>query len=258
MDVFNITFKLGKNNMHIVIIGYGRMGKEVENSARQLSIPVAKIIDSIDQLKEYRFSPNEVAIEFTEPEAFLDNIKLLCAKKVVTVTGTTGWCSEQEKVERLVKESEIGFLYSSNFSIGVNLFWKVLGFTAKLMNNFAQYDIALHETHHKEKQDSPSGTALQSADIILQNLSRKSDIVVDKLDRKINPDELHVSSTRSGYTVGEHHAIFDSLSDSLTITHAAKNRLGYAHGAIACAKWLYQNQHKGIFTMHDYMQELQI
>jgi 4-hydroxy-tetrahydrodipicolinate reductase len=242
--------------MRIVIIGYGRMGKEIENCAKQLSIPISKTIDCKADLKTYQFDPDEVAIEFTEPKAFLDNIKILCEKKVTTVAGTTGWDTQKKQVEKLVHDANIGFLYSTNFSIGVNLFWKVLNHTATLMNHFDQYDIALHEIHHKEKKDSPSGTALQSAHILLQQLSRKNDIVTDKMDRKIKNNELHVSSTRSGYVVGKHSAIFDSLADSLTISHAAKNRQGYAQGAILCAKWLYQNQKIGFFTMDDYMKDL--
>lgn len=239
--------------MKIAIIGYGRMGHEVEKQAQALSFPITKKIDSLQELKVAEFAADEVAIEFTDATAFLKNIAILCQKKVKVISGTTGW-QQSDTIKQMVLDSKISFLPASNFSIGVNLFWLLLERAAKLMNSFPMYDVMTNEIHHKDKADSPSGTALTAANILLEHLARKDKIVTDKLERPLKANEIHVSSTRGGYVCGKHAVIFDSIYDEIQISHNAKNRQGFAQGAIEAAAWLYK-QKPGYFNIQDFIKD---
>ena len=242
--------------MKIALIGYGNMGHEIEKLAKELSIPVSKKINTLQDLQNASFDSDEIAIEFTHADAFLKNIEILCHKKANAVTGTTGWQKQQMYVQTLVNNSKIGFLYASNFSIGVNLFWMMLEQAAKLINNFSTYDILCHETHHKNKLDAPSGTAITMAKKLIQQLSQKDTLVTEPLQREIKENEIHISSTRGGYVFGNHTVTFDSLYDSISISHNAKNRQGFAKGAIDAAVWLHEKQKTGFFNIDDFIGDL--
>jgi 4-hydroxy-tetrahydrodipicolinate reductase len=237
--------------MKIAIIGYGKMGKMIEQQAKEESITISRIIDTKYELVSAYFNKDEVAIEFTEPDVCLGNIEILTNKGVNIICGTTGWYEHMEKVKRLVSVCGTGFLYASNFSIGVNIFWKIVKEAATIIDKFEDYDVLVHEIHHGKKKDSPSGTAITTAHIILDNIKRKEHIVTEKMDKAPKANEVHVSSTRGGHVIGKHEVMFDSLSDSISILHDSKGRSAYAKGAINCAKWVQSK--RGFFNINDYM-----
>lgn len=215
------------------------MGKEIELQAKQLRISISQIIDQKKDLQKATFKPDEVAIEFTSPEVCLQNLHELIEKKVPVVCGTTGWLNNIREIESLVKKNQGSFLYASNFSIGVHLFWKTLEQLSKSMNTFDQYNVSVREVHHTQKKDKPSGTAKTSAEIVSKYIHR-----VKNLD---------IESIREGTVVGDHHVFFDSAEDTIELVHKAKSRAGFARGAIACAQWIHDK--KGFFSIEDYMKE---
>ena len=240
--------------MKIVIIGYGKMGKAINSEAQKLSILVSKIINNRDELISYTFQDQEVAIDFTEPLEFIKNIKILTSKQVNTVCGTTGWFNSISQVQELVLKSNIGLIYSPNFSIGVNIFWKIIKSASAIINQFEDYDVIGHEIHHKNKKDSPSGTLLTTAQIVIDNIKRKNKIVTDSINKPIHPELLHLKSSRCGTSTGIHKIIFDSVDDYIKISHHAKNRRAYAHGAIKCAQWIKNK--RGFYNIDSFINEI--
>ena len=170
------------------------------------------------------------------------------------VVGTTGWYDKLEDVKKLVKKNNVGLLYCPNFSLGVNLFYQIINTASHIFNKFDDYDMMISEIHHKNKVDSPSGTALSLAQLIVQNVKRKKEILKDTSKEKIKPEQLHVTSTRVGSVIGQHSVMFDSDADSIEITHTAKNRRGFALGALLAAEWIIGK--KGVYTMKDVMSSL--
>lgn len=237
--------------MKIVIVGYGKMGKATEQEAAQLSIPVSKIINSVEEINNSQFASDEVAIEFTAPSVCVENIKLLTEKGVSVVCGTTSWHDKLSEVEQMVKKHNTALFYAENFSIGVNTFYRIVAEAAKLFNGLSYYDPMIYEAHHKNKKDAPSGTAKKAAEVIVENIARKDKYVIGNVNRALAPEEVHVSSARCGTVIGDHKVIFDSEYDSIEVNHFSKGRRGYALGAVKCAEWI-QNK-KGVFTMNDYM-----
>jgi 4-hydroxy-tetrahydrodipicolinate reductase len=240
--------------MKIAIVGYGRMGKCIEQQAKNLGIEVGHIIDSTKELEQANFAPDEVVIYFTAPEVFQRNIAILAKKKVNVVVGTTGWYDDLESVEKLVKDNNIGFLWSSNFSIGVNLFWKIAAQSTAIFDKMKNYDVFLHESHHRMKEDAPSGTAITLSEKVLENSSTKKELKMINETGKVGESDLTISVTRGGNIPGIHSVFIDSPEDTIEITHTARNRDGFALGAVQTARWL--NDKKGIFTMQDFLSEL--
>jgi len=242
--------------MNIALVGYGKMGREIERLAEGKHSIILKIDPTLDihSPADADFSNVDVAIDFTHPSVILDNIKTYCDKKVNVVIGTTGWIEEMEKVRAHVQAAGIGFLWASNFSIGVHLFWEMVRRGGELMNRFDDYDACGHEFHHNQKADSPSGTARSTAQILLETLDRKTTLVTKELNRKIEPNELHFSSTRGGSIPGTHSVYFDSPADTIEIKHTARNRSGFASGALLCAEWLKGKT--GFFSIEDYLKTL--
>ena len=239
--------------MRIAIIGYGRMGKTIERFAKTQKIKVSQIIDSKTELEKAVFDLDEVAIEFTEPDTCIANLIILANKSVRTVCGTTGWHQHLDQVKTIYK-NKAAFLYATNFSLGVNIFWQITASTAKIIDKFTNYDVSVHETHHNKKKDCPSGTALETADILLQNIQRKKSIISEMSNQPINPEELHVSYARCGNIIGDHEITFSGNTDSIKISHQGHDRASYANGAIECAKWLVGKQ--GFYNIHDYIKEI--
>jgi 4-hydroxy-tetrahydrodipicolinate reductase len=165
------------------------------------------------------------------------------------VVGTTGWYDRLDDVRRIVEAGGSALVYAPNFSIGVNLLGHLINCAAHLFDRYDMYDVAIRETHHRGKADSPSGTALHLSQLILKNIRRKTGVVAGNPDGPIKPEQLHISSERVGHAVGEHTIVFDSEADSLEFTHRAKNRSGFAHGALIAAAWV--RGRKGVFTMED-------
>ncbi len=240
--------------MNIALIGYGKMGKEVEQAAKGRGLKVPKIFDVNNNTGSLGITAEslkgiDVCIEFSTPGAVIENIAAVasCGKNIVV--GTTGWYDKLERVKKIVKDNKIGFLYAPNFSLGVNIFAQIVSHAAHLMDRYTQYDAAVMERHHRAKVDSPSGTALTIASGILQGMKRKTEILSETSHGQIKPHQLHVASSRFGSVTGTHAVVFDSEADSIELIHTARNRSGFALGAVVAAEWLKGK--KGFYTMRD-------
>ena len=240
--------------MNLALIGHGHMGKEVELVAREKGVKIARIFEADNNtggigLTAEMLKGVDVCIDFSTPAAVVANIDAVasCGKNIVV--GTTGWYNRIDDVKKLVKEKKIGFLYAPNFSLGVNIFQQIVMHAAHLFERYSEYDVALHEVHHRGKTDSPSGTALSLGTTILQSLRRKSELLSEAPKAAIKPSQLHISSTRVGTVMGRHAVMFDSEFDSVELTHTTKSRRGFALGAVVAAEWLKGK--KGFFTMRD-------
>jgi 4-hydroxy-tetrahydrodipicolinate reductase len=220
--------------MKIALIGYGKMGQMVEKSALDHGHTISAKISSGEWDAE-GIQQADICIEFTEPHSALKNIKKVAEQKKNLIIGTTGWYDQLASVQSIVSESQIGILYSPNFSIGINLLLEILRHTAKLMNNFPNYDVAEVETHHNQKKDAPSGTAIEIAKALQSEMKRI--------------EQVPISSVRCGSVPGTHEILFDSPCDTISITHTARNREGFAQGAIKAAEWLQGK--KGLYTFDD-------
>lgn len=233
--------------LKIGLVGYGKMGRLIEEAALQKGHCInAKTSRHLDIAS---FKQSQVCIDFSHPESVMDNIRTLAAMGKNLVIGTTGWYDHLDEVKSLVSKYQIGFIYSPNFSVGVNLFLKVVEEAAALIDAFPDYDVGLFEAHHNQKADSPSGTAKAIADTLVQQIRRKTAITDNNSIGRISPNELHVTSLRCGSIPGTHSVIFDSPSDSITLTHQARDREGFARGAVTAAEWL--NGKKGFYTIED-------
>jgi len=243
--------------MRIALIGFGNMGQCLKKIAEERKHTIVAIIDptapgaTSRQITPEGLREADVAIDFSHPSVVVENIEAVLQTKTNLVVGTTGWSDQVEEVKKKVEKSETGFLWSSNFSIGVNLYFKMIERAAELINDYEEYDIWGHEIHHHHKVDSPSGTAKTIEKILLDKISRKTAIVEEKLDRQIKPNEIHFSSTRGGPVNFSHIIAFDSAADTITINHTARDRSGYALGAIKAAEWLVGK--KGFFGMEDFL-----
>jgi 4-hydroxy-tetrahydrodipicolinate reductase len=249
--------------MNIAIVGFGKMGKKIYQIASEKEQKVTSIIDPISpdslvtdkSITTKSLSGCDVVIDFSHPTCIIENIKFYISNEIPAVIGTTGW---YDQVENL-KEFAIGFpqssiIYSGNFSIGVSLYREVVKLASSLFGKTGSYDVFANEIHHREKADSPSGTATLISDIIVDNFEGKDKVVTERLDRKIESNEIHVSSTRGGWIAGTHTVVFDSPFDSVELTHRARTRDGFAIGAILAAGWLISK--KGFFTLDDFVETL--
>src|SRR3989338_3126364 len=237
--------------MKISILGHGNMGSEIERLVRaggvhSVSIALENMSPKIDMalIKEA-----DVVIDFTSTEIVMQNIKTIVSARKNMVVGTTGWYEQLGEVEKLVQKNGTGLIYGQNFSIGANIFFQLVARATKLTSAFGNYDPYGLEIHHAGKKDSPSGTALRTAKEILENSATKKTLQTEKLDRQIKPDELHFASLRGGRNPGYHQVVFDSPADSITISHSAHNREGFAGGAILAAEFI--NGKKGVYTFDD-------
>lgn len=235
--------------MKIAIIGYGQMGKEVDRIAQERGHTIVARLDISDEISAATLRDAECCIEFSVPDSALRNIDRIAACGCNIVVGTTGWYDHLEEVRTLVEEKKIGLLYAPNFSVGVNLFFEIVRRAAQLLNPIEGYDVAVHEIHHRNKVDSPSGTALTIGRIILNEFSRKKSILTETSHKAIAPEQLHIVSTRTGTFTGTHEIIFDSALDTIQLKHTMKNRSGLAFGAILAAEWVAGR--KGLFTFND-------
>jgi 4-hydroxy-tetrahydrodipicolinate reductase len=233
--------------MRIALIGYGKMGKEIEAAAIASGDTIVQKFDIDRPADVASLADAEVCIEFSTPDTVVGNIQLALKAQKDIVVGTTGWYDRLPELKKSVANS--GLLYSANFSVGVNLYFRMVAAAADLMRNVPDYDLYVHELHHRQKADSPSGTALRLAEILVNRVDRKKRIATHRMDGKIAPEELHVSSTRVGTFAGTHTVGFDSEADLIEITHTAKSRKGFALGALRAAHWLHGR--KGVYTMDD-------
>jgi len=241
--------------MRIALLGYGKMGKEIERLAleRGWSVDLRIDIDTPPVTPAQRDNI-DVVIHFAQAGSIAGDLAPWMEARKPIVVGTTGWQEQMPKIETLVKKNNIGLIYASNFSLGVNIFFHLVRNAAQMMNSFEDYDAFIHEIHHKNKLDSPSGTALTMGQIVLKHLNRKKELLNETSHGKIRPEQLHISSTRSGSVIGTHVLAFDSAADAIELKHMAKNRSGLASGALLAAEWIIGK--KGLFTMDDLFQDL--
>lgn len=233
--------------MKICLLGYGKMGKQLEGSALLAGHEiVAKKADSFSQLD--RLSEADVCIDFSHPRATIAHLELASSYRKPLVIGTTGWQEQYEVVKKIALEKEIGVLFAANFSLGLYLFSHILKEATRTFAHFPEYDVAGVEMHHRHKQDAPSGTALQLTQIIGENMAQKT---------QLHPAGApFFSSVRCGDIPGSHAIIFDSPIDTITLTHEARNRGGFAQGALHAAQWLIGK--RGWFSLEDYMNSLMV
>jgi 4-hydroxy-tetrahydrodipicolinate reductase len=242
--------------VRIGVIGYGKMGQLIEQIALEQGHEVNAIIDPLKGtvISKESLKDVDVCIDFSLPQTAISNIEKLAKLGKNIVVGTTGWYNEMGAVKKIVTENNIGLIWSGNFSLGVNALFKIIKNSSKIFNKLENYDIMVHEFHHKNKADSPSGTAKMIAQRIIENVDRKDTIITNDLQRKIKENELHVSSTRGGSIPGTHLVLFDSDEDTIELKHTARSRVGFAVGAIKAAEFL--NGKKGFFSIDDLMKDI--
>jgi 4-hydroxy-tetrahydrodipicolinate reductase len=240
--------------MRIAIIGHGKMGREIERLAAGTGVTSFVVFDRQNPLSDDRADLFDVAIDFSLPYAVVPNVEWLAERKKQIVIGTTGWGEHADAIKSIVAKSRIGLIHSPNFSIGVYLFSQLVREAAKEFNLFDEYDIAVNEAHHRNKADAPSGTALRIGEIILDEWKRKKSLYAEALHGKIPPDALQIAAVRVGEVIGEHTVLIDSAADTIELRHTARNRSGFAIGALRAAHWIAGKQ--GMFTMDDMMNDL--
>lgn len=245
--------------MRVAIVGYGTMGRQVEKILTERGHDVAARVDPVNPEADHKEPTEEImrgceaAIEFSIGSAVLSNARMYSRTGVAAVVGTTGWEDVHSDVKELFAQRG-AYLHGSNFSIGAHVFFAVAERLSRIIDSAPQYDLMVHEIHHNRKKDSPSGTALSVAKRIVDAHSRKTRIVTERLDRQIEPHELHVSSTRGGAMPGIHSVIADSEADTIEVTHSVRNRSGLALGAVLAAEWLVGRT--GFYEVEDFIEEL--
>ncbi|WP_149206285.1 4-hydroxy-tetrahydrodipicolinate reductase [Flavobacterium johnsoniae] len=228
--------------MKIALLGYGKMGKVIERIALERG---HEIVLKKDEFNTYDgLSTADVAIDFSVPSAAVSNISASFNVNVPVVSGTTGWLEHYDEMIALCNEKKGGFISSSNFSLGVNIFFGLNEYLAKIMNQFDSYKVSMEEIHHVHKLDAPSGTAISLAQGVIQN-SNYAEWTLEEA----KSNQIHIEAKRIGEVPGTHTVNYDSVIDSIEIKHTAHNREGFALGAVIAAEWLAGKQ--GIFTMKD-------
>lgn len=245
--------------MNIALIGYGKMGHEVEQLALSKGHTIVAKCDPASRgqapipVSQDILRDAEVCLEFTHPHAVLENIRNIAAMRKALVVGTTGWYEHLSEVESIVKHNGIGLVYAPNFSLGVNLFYQIAERAAELFNHFEDYDVFGSEIHHRQKVDSPSGTAKKLSDIVLKKFPRKKKVVSESLNRAIAPEEFHLVSVRAGQFPGIHSLTFDSPADTIELTHTVRSRSGFAMGALLAAEWIISR--RGFYTFEQVLRD---
>ena len=235
--------------MRILLIGYGKMGKTIQNIALQKGHQITGIIDfnNRESLTDYSAENTDVAIEFTHPESAPGNIRYCLENNIPVVCGSTGWLDHLPEIKDLCTQKAGAFFYASNYSVGVNLFFHFNEYIAGKMQAYKNFNVEVKEVHHTQKVDKPSGTAITTAEGILNNYTLKDNWVSDAPAPA--PQELNIISERIADVVGLHTVRYVSEHDTIELTHNAHSRIGFAEGAVMAAEWL-QNK-KGIFGMKD-------
>lgn len=233
--------------MKIALVGYGKMGREIERIALQRGHTIVCIIDitNTEDFDSPAFRSADVAIEFSRPDAAMDNFRRCFAAGVPVVSGTTGWLEHMDEIKQACKTGSTLF-YASNFSLGANLFFALNKRLAEMMNAFPLYDVSMKEIHHTQKLDAPSGTAISLAEDVIARLDRKDGWVEGASSK---PEDLGILSERIGDVPGYHEVVYDSEVDTLLISHNAKNRQGLAMGAVLAAE--FTATHQGFLGMTD-------
>jgi len=220
----------------LAIVGYGKMGREIESHIGSNKFVVTGKYDIDNKVQENLKDIPDVAIEFSTPLSVIQNIEFLASKKINIVCGTTGWYDKLDTVKEIITKNNTGFVYASNFSVGMNIFFEIVKKAAETFNKFGQYDAGVEEIHHSLKLDKPSGTALKIGELITEHIKRKK-------------GNLNISSLRVGSKFGDHKVIFDSTADTITLEHGAKSRSGFAEGALLAAEFIHGK--KGFYRFEE-------
>ena len=259
--------------MKIALVGYGKMGHMIESAAVSCGHEVVCTVDlfakdascitqdTAEMLRAIKESGAEGIIEFSHPASVMKNITSLVPSGIPLVVGTTGWKDNLPAISEQVVLNKTALLHAANFSVGVNLFYRIVEEAARLVSEFDAYDTGLFESHHNQKADSPSGTALDIARRVMDNMPSKKRLVTNSADHKPESDELHLGSVRVGSVPGTHTVWFDSAADTIELTHTARNREGFALGAVRALEWLVApagdgKAEIGVFTMDDVFRDL--
>ena len=228
--------------MKIALLGYGRMGKEIEKIALQRGHEI--VIKSTGE-NSYDITKADVAIDFSIPSSAYDNISNCINNNVPVISGTTGWLDKYNDIVDLCNKKNGAFIYASNFSLGVNVFFELNKQLAKMMSTLEQYNVSIEEIHHTKKLDAPSGTAITLAEGVIENTNKKA----WELDKKTSDKNISIKAIRIPDVPGTHTVTYNSEVDTIDIKHTAHNRQGFALGAVIAAEWL--NGKTGVFTMRD-------
>lgn len=229
--------------MKIALLGYGRMGQIIERIAMERGHEI--VLKKSRNAAFEGLNTADVAIDFSIPDAAVENISTCFEKGIPVISGTTGWLEHYSKIAHLCEQKQGAFIYSSNFSLGVNIFFELNTYLARIMSQFSQYSASVQEIHHTKKLDAPSGTAITLAESIINT----SDFSSWALNEAKNPDELVITSTRILDVPGTHIITYKSTIDTVEIKHEAHNREGFALGAVIAAEWIFGKQ--GVFSMKD-------
>lgn len=229
--------------MKVALVGYGKMGKIIGEIAEKRGHEIVAKLNETPTLET--LSNPDVVIEFSNPEVAFNNIKVCLENKIPVICGTTGWLEQKPEIEKIAQENNTSFLYGSNFSLGVNLFFALNEKLADLMKNFSEYNVQLEEIHHTHKKDAPSGTAISLAEGIIKNDQRFSSWKLDET----KGSELGIFAIREDEVPGTHSIFYRSEVDEIEIKHTAFNRNGFALGAVVAAEWIQGKT--GNFTMKD-------
>lgn len=231
--------------MKVALIGYGKMGRTIERILNDRNHEVVATFGR-EGIDEEKLKQADVAIEFTRPEAVFDNISVCFKHQIPVVTGTTGWLAKYDEAVKLCEEHQSAFLFASNFSLGVNIFFEINKQLARIMNAYENYDVQMQEIHHTQKLDAPSGTAITLAEQLIENLHRKEGWTLEETHGKA---QIHIDAVREPEVPGTHSITYTSAIDDIEITHTAKSRDGFALGAVLAAEFL--NGKTGIYQMKD-------
>lgn len=234
--------------MNIALIGYGKMGHEIEKIALGRGHKIVSIID-VNNRHDFdsdAFKSADIAIEFSTPDSAIENYRKCFEANVAVVAGTTGWLDHLDEVKKACEENGKTFFYASNYSLGVNIFFALNKYLAKIMNDYPDYNISMEETHHIHKLDAPSGTAITLAEGILDNVERKDNWI---LETESKPSDLAIHCIREGEVPGIHEIVYESDADVISIKHDAKSRKGFALGAVVAAE--FTRGKKGFLGMKD-------
>ena len=239
--------------MEIIISGYGRMGKEVESICNERRHKIIAVIDNRSEWDnlDIQANSNPIVIDFSLPDEAVSVFSHCFDKKLPVVTGTTGWYNELQKVKDACEQNEGSFMYSPNFSIGVNMFFKTNVYLAKLMSKINNYNVWINEVHHIHKKDEPSGTAIKTANQIISNSDKYR---TWNLNEKSSSTDIPIFAFREGEITGQHEVVWDSEEDVIELAHEAKSRKGFALGAVVAAEFLKGK--KGFFTMDDMLKNI--
>jgi len=234
--------------MKISLIGYGKMGKTIEQIALERNHQIVHRIDVANLSDRKLLTPEntDAVIEFTHPESAYENLRICLEQGVPVVSGSTGWTEKKAEIDALCRQKNGAFFYASNYSIGVNIFFEINQRLARLLNPYTEYEVSMEEIHHTQKKDAPSGTAITLAEGILAEIDRKTHW---QLAPKTTDEALQITALRQEDVFGIHQVSYKSAIDTIDIRHEAHSRTGFALGAVLAAEWLKDK--KGIFGMKD-------